>query len=412
MTALRPEPVEKTPAFTACAGCGSRHVEPFLELRDQPGLIGVQWASPEAARSCSKGDIRLVWCRDCGLIANAAFDPTIAAYNGAYDNSLAASPTYRAYARTTAERLVSEYDLRGKTAVEIGCGGGDFLELLCELGGNRGIGFDPGPRPRVKHNAGEARGVDADGGQCPPYGIRFINDFYSPKYADCVGDLICCRQVLEHIPQPLSFLQMLRKMIGSRRTVLHFDVPNAEYILSDLAVWTLIYEHPLYFTPFALWQLFESAGFAVRRLTEPFGRQFIQIDALPAEDLPPWKAEDKLTAELIALFKQAAEYKICYWRTQVAAFAARGLKVVAWGAGARGVAFFNILNIAGEVPYLVDLNTNKHGKYIAGTGQQIVGPEFLKSYRPDVVLVMNAIYTREICERVEQLGLEPRYFFP
>ena len=34
--------------------------------------------------------------------------------------------------------------LRGKDIIEIGCGKGEFLLLLCEMGNNRGTGFDPG----------------------------------------------------------------------------------------------------------------------------------------------------------------------------------------------------------------------------------------------------------------------------
>jgi hypothetical protein len=39
--------------------------------------------------------------------------------------------------------LIERYDLYGKDIIEIGCGQGEFLTLLCELGGNRGVGFDP-----------------------------------------------------------------------------------------------------------------------------------------------------------------------------------------------------------------------------------------------------------------------------
>ena len=39
--------------------------------------------------------------------------------------------------------LIRRYDLRGKEVIEIGCGKGEFLSLLCEVGDNRGVGFDP-----------------------------------------------------------------------------------------------------------------------------------------------------------------------------------------------------------------------------------------------------------------------------
>ena len=41
------------------------------------------------------------------------------------------------------------------------------------------------------------------------------------------------------------------------------------------------------------------------------------------------------------------------------------------------------------------------------TGQTIVAPIFLKEYRPDVVIVMNAVYRTEIVHDLNQLGLTP-----
>jgi len=44
---------------------------------------------------------------------------------------------------------------------------------------------------------------------------------------------------------------------------------------------------------------------------------------------------------------------------------------------------------------------------MAGTGHRIVAPDFLKEYRPDAVIVMNAIYGAEIQQELNQLGLNP-----
>jgi hypothetical protein len=42
---------------------------------------------------------------------------------------------------------------------------------------------------------------------------------------------------------------------------------------------------------------------------------------------------------------------------------------------------------------------------MAGTGHEIVSPEFLKNFKPDVVIVMNAIYKNEIQRNLEKMGL-------
>jgi hypothetical protein len=45
--------------------------------------------------------------------------------------------------------------------------------------------------------------------------------------------------------------------------------------------------------------------------------------------------------------------------------------------------------------------------FMAGTGQQIVRPAFLREYRPDAVVIMNPIYRDEIAQDLAVLGLQP-----
>jgi hypothetical protein len=45
---------------------------------------------------------------------------------------------------------------------------------------------------------------------------------------------------------------------------------------------------------------------------------------------------------------------------------------------------------------------------MAGTGQRIDAPEYLKEYRPDVVIVMNSIYRMDIEKYCEHDGVKTR----
>ena len=42
-----------------------------------------------------------------------------------------------------------------------------------------------------------------------------------------------------------------------------------------------------------------------------------------------------------------------------------------------------------------------------GTGQQIVAPEYLKDYCPDVVILTNGYYASEVRQTLSGLGLTP-----
>jgi hypothetical protein len=81
---------------------------------------------------------------------------------------------------------------------------------------------------------------------------------------------------------------------------------------------------------------------------------------------------------------------------------------VLWGAGSKGVSFLSTLDLTtDDVPYVVDLNPHKIGTFIAGTGQEIVAPDFLSDFRPDVVIIMNPVYRQEITQKLAALGLSP-----
>jgi hypothetical protein len=71
------------------------------------------------------------------------------------------------------------------------------------------------------------------------------------------------------------------------------------------------------------------------------------------------------------------------------------------------VAFLVVLDLGAEIAAVVDVNPHKRGRWLAGTGHRILGPDDLVSVRPDVVLVMNPIYTDEIRRDLESRGLTP-----
>jgi 2-polyprenyl-3-methyl-5-hydroxy-6-metoxy-1,4-benzoquinol methylase len=133
-----------------------------------------------------RGDIFLAFCSDCGFISNAAFDPAAIKYTSNYEETQGFSATFNAFHRDLAQRLMARHGLDDKTVMEIGCGKGHFLTMLCELGAKHGIGFDPGYRPERNKSEAAKR-------------IDFVIDFYSKRYASYTADFICCKMTLEHI---------------------------------------------------------------------------------------------------------------------------------------------------------------------------------------------------------------------
>jgi hypothetical protein len=94
------------------------------------------------------------------------------------------------------------------------------------------------------------------------------------------------------------------------------------------------------------------------------------------------------------------------WQSTLRTLNQAGKRVVIWGGGARGVTFLNIVDTDRTVEFAVDINPRKAGAFVAGTGQQLIPPAALQSYKPDVVLLMNPIYHQEVSAMLSALGLK------
>jgi len=129
---------------TQCPNCrSSASCHPFYEVRGVPTNSCLLVDDRGRALDFPTGDIMLAVCGECGFIFNASWDPDRTIYSDQYEETQGFSPTFNAFNRAIAEELISGYDIRGKRVLEIGCGKGEFLSLICKLGGNRGIGYDP-----------------------------------------------------------------------------------------------------------------------------------------------------------------------------------------------------------------------------------------------------------------------------
>jgi hypothetical protein len=376
-----------------CPVCAADDARVFFELPGIPVFANVLCDDRLTALTAPRGDMRLAFCDCCGHLFNAAFEPERMNYNARYENSLHYSPSFQHYADGLAERLVTRYDLRGKDIIEIGSGRGDFLRALCRLGCNRGAGFDPGYPGDVTLDPGEA--------------VTFETEPFSERHAQHPADLIVARHVLEHIAAPREFLAMIRRAVGRRSPALFFEVPNARFTLSELSVWDLIYEHVSYFTAESLAYLFAASGFAVQAVEPAFGGQYLALDACPAGDpatQPPLPDTQSLAVD-VQSFVSRFQAKLADWQGRLQAARAAGREVVVWGSGSKGVTFLNLLPDRDLVRAIVDINPRKHGKFVAGSGQEIIPPERLRDLRPQVVVVMNPIYAAEIRDMLSNLGL-------
>ena len=361
-------------------------------MDDIPVHVGALWPTRDAAIGCPRGDLALRFCEASGLLYNGAFEPALASYEMDYDNALHHSAVFRSYERRLAARLVRRRgDRHGRgRIVEIGCGSGHFLGLICRMSGAEGIGFDPSHDPARADPLVRGRGTITQG-------------YFPPDLGPEPIDLIVLRHVLEHIADPLPFVEQIRDVMRTE-TTLYIEVPNANLIVERLSIADLIYEHCSYFTKESLTTLVQAAGLEVRDRWDAYGDQFVGVEArLPPPGARIEQPDLDALRTTVGTFPERFGQRLDGWRDQLTGMRGR---VVAWGAGAKAIGFFNLLGISSEVAVVVDVNPTKQGNYLPGTGQAIIAPEMLAELQPDHVLVMNPIYVDEISAMLSGLGLD------
>jgi SAM-dependent methyltransferase len=383
-----------------CPNCEKGVMTVFYEVKDIPVHSVLLMPTRERALSYPRRDLKLGFCNDCGFISNIAFDPSVHEYSMACEESQGFSPTFNAFARSLAERWVNQYQLRGRTVLEIGCGKGEFLALLVEMGMAEGIGIDPAFIPERLDTPVARR-------------LRFIQDLYGERHTHLSADVVCCRHTLEHISPTSEFMRTVRRTIGDKKdTLLLFELPDVHRVLREAAFWDIYYEHCSYFTTGSLARLFRKHDFDLLELELEYDGQYIVIAGCPSNksgQLPlDGEADLDDIADAVANFPGRFRDLSESWISRLNRMHSQGKRVVMWGGGSKAVSFITTLGLDEQIDFVVDINPHKHGKFVPGSGHEVRNPEELKDFHPDCVILMNPVYKEEVRKMLESMRLTPQ----
>jgi hypothetical protein len=377
----------------ACPVCALPSARPFLERDRVPVHQNLIVRDVGSAVALNRGRLSLHVCQSCGFVFNAAFDPALLSYGAEYDNTQSCSPAFGRYMQQLAERVV-ERGVRGTRIVEIGCGKGAFLRALVAADpGNTGIGFDPsyvGP-------------ADEDGGR-----IHFERRFYDRTCAELNPGAVVCRHVIEHIPDPVALLSVVRETLGDGSATVFFETPCVEWILAHNVIWDFFYEHCSYFTAGSLSVAFERAGFEVDAVSHTFGGQYLWIEARPRHRPSVSDPSAGSIPQLADRFAAAEAQQIAVLRQHIESLTADG-PVAMWGAAAKGVTLANLVDPHRRlITCIVDVNPNKQGGYLPGSGHPIVAPADLPSGNIRTAIMTNPNYFEENAKLLREAALNVR----
>ena len=378
-----------------CPICGSGFIDWVLDVGTVPVNSCLQVFSADEAMAISIGRIVLGYCQACGYLYNAAFNPAMTEYSGRYEETQGYSAVFQSFHRELAQSLIERFDLRGQRVLEIGCGKGEFLLLLAEMGVGSAIGFDPGhdPERMPEHNLP----------------VQVVKAFYDEDSAKVQADFVCCKMTLEHIPDPIALLRTLNRS-QLPGTGIFFMVPDATRIITAGAFEDVYYEHCAYYTPTSLGSLFERAGFEIWAVESLYDGQYLGLSGCIRQPTDPAQKIRKAgkaasSVPILERFSQRYTRQVGYWRTRCQAWLAEGKRIVLWGGGSKAVAFLGVMQGFADKVIVVDINPHRQGAYLPGTRCCVVAPTDIQSMPPDVVIVMNAIYREEIQASLRNMGL-------
>ena len=335
-----------------------------------PVLQNRVFVTEAEARASAAGDVVLAQNLDTGLIWNAAFDPDRLEYDQNYQNEQACSGVFKDHLNSV-EAIIRRH-FGGRSLIEVGCGKGYFFDHLQALG-YAVTGIDPayeGDNPGVVKARFE-RGLGLS------------------------ADAIVLRHVLEHMPDPLSFLASIADANGGKGQI-YIEVPCFDWICERRAWFDVFYEHVNYFRMTDFQRMFGS----VLESGHAFGGQYLYVVA----DLSSLRSP-RFDSSCELAFPEDFLSGI----HRLASIAKGSDRNAIWGAASKGVICAVYLQRAGASPqFVIDINPVKQGRYLAVSGLQVLAPDAaMRRLQPgDNIFVMNSNYLDEI---VAQSGKQYHY---
>jgi 2-polyprenyl-3-methyl-5-hydroxy-6-metoxy-1,4-benzoquinol methylase len=374
-----------------CRHCGAEVFLTLIDLGSSPPsnfyLTKVTMRRPE-----KWFPLRVLVCESCWLVQAEAYSRAAELFNDEYAYFSSFSDYWLKRAEQYVATMVKRFGLSCDShVVEIGSNDGYLLQYVKQ----RGIpclGIEP-----TASTASAAR----------QKGIETLEEFFCTSLAKSLvnrgkqADLMVANNVLGHTPDINDFARGFAIMLKPQG-VATFEFPHLMHLIEQKQFDTIYHEHFSYLSFNTVCHIFKTSGlsvFDVEELDSHGGSLRVYAQRADTGQQPV----SARVAELLACEASAGMQKKEYYqgfqeqankvKDDLLDFLLdakrQGKTVAAYGAAAKGNTLMNYAGIRPDlIPFVVDRNPAKQGKYMPGSRVPIVDESFIHKEKPNFVLIL------------------------
>jgi len=386
-----------------CRHCQAELRLPFLDLGHAPPSNA--YLSEAALRGPETWfPLRILVCESCWLVQTEDHAGREALFTDDYAYFSSFSSSWLAHSRRYVDAMIGRFGLgKDSMVAEIAANDGYLLQYVKDAG-IACYGVEP---TASTAQAARDRGID------------IVQRFFGVELGDELtesgraADLIAANNVLAHVPDINDFVSGFAALLKPQG-VATFEFPHLLRMVQEGQFDTVYHEHYSYLSLTAVSRIFTANGlsvFDVEHLSTHGGslRVFAQrldtgkheTSAEVARTLDEEQRAGVATPDFYACFQQQAERV----KNDLLAFLVElrrgGKRIAAYGAAAKGNTLLNFAGVRPDLlPYVVDLNPAKQGKYLPGSHIPIVAEARLREDRPEYILILPWNLKTEVSEQL------------
>lgn len=371
---------------TGCPICKSSEVTIALHYDKYP--LYIKPISKEFIDTVPLKPLTICLCNSCGYLfqekpVDSSDLSSIYEENYCSYHSPAVSGIGSSLAKQFLSFLENTIPLHRKRVLEIGCFDGYFLTLLKNIHSCNVLGCDPSPGAEIAKKTG----------------INVMQNYFSPDLIKEKFDICVLRGVLEHIPEPVPFLEDIHSVMEPEG-IFAIEVPNVIYSLENGVIGDFFHEHMCYFTVDSLKLcliksgldpvIVNDDGYYLRVITKP------RNNSNPSPRYPASKNSVARLKQLFEEYNGLTENMRRDLRTTLADFKEK--RVYIYGGGGHTIGLlsktYDFLKPAG----VIDGDPSKEGKTIPGFKIPVYSRSILDriNYNNSIIIVSSKIFQDEI----------------